>query len=206
MGKIMVVEKSVLFPNGRPPTGLFFSSDSYLQTILSKHLWLERNDELEHNTMYKQPIVYSAIINPLKGILVYRRKNKKGKVDERLFNKWSIGFGGHIDYEKDCRSDCNPLVASARRELAQEIGFFVPIDLHIYGYINEEDSVGSVHLCILNIVMTTVDNFKVVDTDEIAEVRLASFSEAEEIFNAPGNEAEGWTKIGFPFLRERFAH
>lgn len=202
MGNILVVKRKILF-DGSAPSGFIPAwRREYLSVIQSNGLWMER-EKAEENPAFKQPIVYSVVANAQeKKIFFFRRANTKDYAEKKLRNKWSCGLGGHVDQIKDGNGPW-PLIASAQRELGEELGLIVPSGLNVQGYINQEDDVGKVHFGILNVVWLSIGDVRPRDP-EIAEGRMMDVDEAKQILTAEGNEAEGWTEICFPFLSRLF--
>lgn len=80
-------------------------------------VWKER-DDLESDPTYRQPIVYFRIASSNDSVLLYKRK---GGGESRLDGKYSIGFGGHVDYEDQSKTNVETLINSAQREMREEL-------------------------------------------------------------------------------------
>ena len=95
-------------------------------------------DELENDPAWKQIIPY-LVVRDARRYLLMRRTRAGG--DERLFERYSIGVGGHLN------PGDGDVEGGLRREWAEEIAAaFVP-DFSFVGLLNDdEDPVGAVHL------------------------------------------------------------
>jgi predicted NUDIX family phosphoesterase len=95
-------------------------------------------DELETDPSWKQIIPY-VVVRDGPRFLLMRRTRAGG--DERLFERYSIGVGGHLN------PGDGDVEGGLRREWAEEIAAdFVP-DFTFVGLLNDdEDPVGAVHL------------------------------------------------------------
>lgn len=198
---IMVVGRDELFRNDYFQGFRNANEIDYVSRILENLVWMRRADA-EINPEYKQPIAYSTIINPiLKKVFAYQRsKQDKDYPEKRLQGKWSWGVGGHI--EKLDTNSKNPIEASFLRELGEEVEIPEKIqDIRVLGYVNDDkDDVGKVHFGILYVVET--DSAEILPKDpEIAEGRLRTLSELEEICSSPDFIIEGWSKIALEPLR-----
>lgn len=189
--KIMVVQKDFLFRENyfqgfKPAEEINFES-----RILEHHKPMRRGDA-EENPEFKQPIGYVVVVNPsLERVLAYQRSTKGG--ESRLHNKWSVGFGGHIE-EKDAVHDLNLINASALRELKEEIGID-HTQMKVFGYLNDDSNkVGQVHFGIVYIV--EIETSSVTPSDpEIGTAKLVTIRELESIISSKDTELEEWSKL-----------
>ena len=113
----------------------------------------EKSNNLIH------PIPYFAVVNEEGKILLYQRG--KGVGESRLAGKHSIGFGGHVELEKDCLyeyyttksikdSVTSAQINESNEELkAEGIVDFYPLKV-IY---DSTDEVGKVHLGIASFLL-----------------------------------------------------
>src|ERR1035438_1998705 len=93
--------------------------------------------------MFKQIIPY-VLIEHRGRILAYQRTAKGN--ESRLHNKYSIGFGGHIN-DTDLQPQSNILYTGMLRELNEEVYLPTLSGLQLLGCINDDASlVGQVHL------------------------------------------------------------
>lgn len=200
---IMVVEREILFAQ-KYFQGFIPAEDfDYESLILNNFEWMKRS-VVEQNPSYKQPVAYSAIINPFsQKIFVYQRAKKDEKYSEkRLQGKLSCGIGGHI--EKQDIENRSPISASMLRELDEEVEIIGSKKPRIVGYINDDaDSVGRVHFGLLYVVETDANAVKPKDA-EIENGGLMKINDVGGLFAQPEVNIEGWTKISFEFLRKFF--
>lgn len=189
----MVVKKEILFGNdyfeGFKPE----NEIDYQSRILKNFEWRERTI-IENDQKYKQPIVYSIIVNPVsKKVFIYQRSPQDKKYSEkRLQGKWSWGIGGHIE-KIDKKGD--PILASQLRELKEEITIGKPVTSKLLGYINNDtDEVGKVHFGILYVVETH-NRIIIPKAPEIESGALRPLKEIDKICSLPGYEVEEWSRI-----------
>jgi predicted NUDIX family phosphoesterase len=118
-------------------------------------VWLDR-DAAEGDENFLQLIPYIVLRRPPGEVFVYERSQKGG--ESRLYNKVSVGLGGHVERSDAVGVDHNAalaLDAATRRELAEEVGLgqFDDEALHLAGLVHDRgDAVGRVHLglvCVL---------------------------------------------------------
>lgn len=191
MRQIMAVKREILLSNDyfegfAPPEFADFES-----RILANFEYLER-DPAEEDRSYKQPITYCMIFNPeLRQVFFYQRAIKdRDYPEKRLQGKWAVGVGGHI--ERVDESARNPILAGLHRELKEELS--IVAEPRVFGYINNEDDVGSVHFGVLYIAETALKTITPT-TEEIASGRLRTLSEIEVICANPVFVVEEWAKI-----------
>ena len=202
--EIMVIDRDILFSKGYFYGFSIWSDHNFESHILNHFTWRQRGAS-ENNCLYKQPIGYIVIYNPSLGkIFVFKRSKKRENYQEsRLQGMYSIGVGGHID--RGDASSINPISSSVLREIREEVGIVVPDDLKIFGYINNEDKVGSVHFGILYIVEINTEEITPVDP-EIAKGKLLDITEFEQICKNPDEQVEEWAKIALGALKQYIGH
>ncbi len=119
----------------------------------------------EKDPSFKQIIPY-VILRRGNEVFAYQRTKKGG--ESRLYDKWSVGVGGHINPGDDLDLIQDTYDAAFARELAEEV------DLALYGnredvapvvalIYDPSDSVGRVHFGVVHVVSLTFDhvlNFK----------------------------------------------
>ena len=201
---VMAVKNDALFSADSYFNGLYAEDKvNFEQRILESFGWMRRGDA-EKNYDYKQPIGYCFIVNPqLKKIFAYKRASKEGAYHEkRLYGKWSLGIGGHI--EKDDIS-INPIKEGMKREIAEEVTMNGKIDEIIpVGYINDDnDDVGRVHFAVLYVALTDSSEVKPTSGHENEIGELMTLSELNEITSSIDCTLENWSKLALPIL-ERF--
>ncbi|MDD5556112.1 MAG: phosphoesterase [bacterium] len=193
--EIMVVGRDALLGE-RPFQGFSPAADhDYEALVLSRHGYAPR-EAAETDPSRKQPIAYCVIVNPRASLVfAYLRATGEGEYDEaRLRGKWSIGIGGHVD-RADGDALPDPVRASMRRELGEEIGWDGPFEPRIIGYINDDaDMVGKVHFGLLYRLDTDARELRP-RTREIARAAMLHFDEWRAMLDSPGVAVEGWSRI-----------
>lgn len=190
----MVVKREILFSNGSYFEGFKEHSDEtdFIRKILQNQEWHER-DLMETNPEYKQPIGYVIVLNPrTKKVLLYQRSKKKENVTEaRLRGKFSFGFGGHVDLQDKELNEANPIEASVRRELEEELGTS-NFNLKLIGYINyDKTPVSSVHFGLLYIAETEKDIIP-----KGKEIHFSKMATVDELRHVCENaDMEDWSVI-----------
>lgn len=214
MSKVLCVKREDLakeipcVTNKYDPAGNFsLVAESNVGPVLSKleTFWVERQ-LAETSPEYLQIIPYITV-HGYNYIYTYQRGCKSG--EDRLKAKYSVGFGGHIDFEttetdpdtgKISKSLIDVVIDAATRELTEEIGGIPEviqywlssnIDREGYGLIfDDRDSVGSVHLGVhLNISFRAFGelnrhDLKSAELDVVDNIKKLS---PTEIFNAYRN-------------------
>jgi len=193
---IMAVPIDILFVNNSHFQGFKPHSEleDYESRILEYKKFLRRGD-LEVDPSHKQPIGYAVIINPkTKKIYCYKRAaNKADYNEQRLYNKWSIGIGGHI--EKDEEVSDNPIHSSLIREIDEETVINGSQEIKVIGYINDDrDDVGKVHFGVLYLVETDSDDVFPNDSESV-HGEMMTLEEIKKIKQDPNSTLEGWSEI-----------
>ena len=204
---IMVVRKDDLFQNNFFEGFRPYSEVDYESRILENYGFMTRKFA-ENDPTYKQPILYSVIVNTeLKKIFAYQRAKKdKNYGEKRLQGKWSIGIGGHIE-QRDFRSS-NPLEASMLRELDEEVSI-ERFDMEVFksqkqfGYIYHDFGVNAVHFGVSYVIET---NGEVRPKDkEIEGGSLMTIDELERICSSEEFEVEDWSKTLLTHLKNFYS-
>jgi len=198
--EILVIKRDTLFRDNYFQGFKPLSETDYLSTILTNHEYQERNDSLESNPDFQQPIPYVWIVNPqTRQVFAFKRAANKNYTETRLRNKWSCGVGGHIDKDTEHQSQ-NPIQDAMMRELKEEVQIAFYPTPKIIGFINDDDNdVGKVHFGIVALAETTHPVEK--GDEEMSHGQFYSIQELENIFSNPENDVENWTKISWPFVK-----
>ncbi len=160
----------------------------------------------EQDPSYKQPIAYCIMYNPEKRrIFAFQRAAEKEDYDEkRLRGKWSFGVGGHVEPHDSRGGD--PLAASMRRELEEEVAFDGTFSASVLGYINDDETeVGRVHFGILYLVEVTAAELSP-RSSELADGRLRPLPEIDKICATKDAEIESWSKIAWEALKLKWGY
>jgi predicted NUDIX family phosphoesterase len=143
----------------------------------------------EEDESHKQIIPYILVVHDGR-FLLYRRTKKQG--ESRLHNKFSLGFGGHInDIDGNGHTNTNLILAAMIRELNEEL--FLPSvrQVSVVGFINDDsNSVGKVHLGVAFIVEASSARFAV-NEPEMIEAKWCDVKSIEDIFPS----LESWSQL-----------
>ncbi|MCK6447403.1 MAG: hypothetical protein L6Q99_13515 [Planctomycetes bacterium] len=153
---VFVVRRSELFPefypHGLVPFGPELARADFERVIEERGFFVER-EHAERDPSLKQVIPYAVIVR--RGEVLLLKRSKKGG-DARLFDKLSIGVGGHVnpvDALVDGRRVRNPLVAGTRRELEEELVIDGAWSVRSLGLLNDDsNAVGAVHVGLVQVV------------------------------------------------------
>lgn len=166
MEKILVVPREKLFES------IFFEGFErekityYLERIRKYSIFMKRF-LVENDPNYKQIIPY----------LIIKFKNKYFMfqrfpigVEDRLFHKYSVGIGGHIN-EKDVKKNKDLINSGLEREFDEELIYNKKLSYKVVGLINDDfDEVGKVHFGIVYLIEI-----------ETPEIRIREYSKIEGI-------------------------
>jgi predicted NUDIX family phosphoesterase len=143
----------------------------------------------EEDPTHKQIIPYILVVHQER-VLLYKRTKKQG--ESRLHEKFSLGFGGHInDIDGNKDTDTNLILAAMIRELNEEL--FLPSvrQLRVAGFINDDtNAVGKVHLGIAFVVEASNERFAI-NEPEMIEAKWCDAQAIEEIFP----KLESWSQL-----------
>ena len=198
--EVFVVPRKALFAERRCQGFVSVDDYDYRPLIMKSYVYKRRGD-MEQNPEYKQVIPYLLIANrKFRTFYLYRRaSNVKDYSEKRLYGKYSIGTGGHIDREDE---GDNPLMTNLRREMAEEIIFDSANEpgIRCIGFINDDaDPVGKVHFGVVYMVDT--DSVLVSRNESEANVGgMVSREQFEEIKNSPDAVFETWSEFCLPAL------
>ncbi|HLD80983.1 MAG TPA: NUDIX domain-containing protein [archaeon] len=194
--EILVVKRDALFNSGHFTGFAPLGEMDYLGAIRENAEYRERNDELENNPAFKQPIPYVWIINPHDGKVFAYKRAKKGYDEERLKDKWSCGLGGHVD--KTDEGDA--LKAAMNRELREEVTMAEYPVPRVVGFVNFEHGVHAVHFGVVSVAEAGGPVGK--GSEEMAECGFYSIEELESLMSDPRNDFEEWTTASWPFVKK----
>jgi predicted NUDIX family phosphoesterase len=161
--------------------------DVYPKTQFRGLLQSVNRNEVEDNPNFKQIIPYIVIMDHYNNILTYTRKGS----EQRLFEKQSIGFGGHWKNNED-------FFECIQRELSEELSikeFYDILFTFIDTIYSEETFVSSVHYGFL--ILATIKDFsniKGYENNEIKDIRICHFTEIEP------DRLETWSRIAYEKL------
>jgi predicted NUDIX family phosphoesterase len=174
--------------------GLIKGNSEVLKRIVQNGLFLKRS-ELEEDPSFKQIIPY-AIISNKESFLLFRRTS--GQTEKRLHNKFSLGFGGHMNPDDSMGSREQYLIDELKRELFEEVRLLnrcLIEDIEFIGFINDDTiPVGRFHIGLLYNIQVSNKEVYINEThkmtaDWVDKPDLARFYAGMET----------WTKIAFDF-------
>lgn len=163
----------------------------------------KKRGPLETDPTQKQIIPYIICYNrDIRAFVFYRRSVASG--ENRLHDKLSMGFGGHIDIEDASVNFSDTIMKAALREMHEELGLRVySTDLRLLGFLNDEtDAVGSVHFGIVFVAdISKMPSTRLRDTlgEEVNDPAWVSVNALME----PQfySQCEKWTQMTIPALQ-----
>lgn len=195
MEKVFVVPADKL---GELPEGLLIDPRSLIQvfgSVIKDGIFIDR-DRAEEDSSYRQIIPY-VVIGDEEEVFVYRRSKEGG--EERLYDLYSLGVGGHINEVDLPISRHNRLAVynAAIRELYEEVELDREVDfqdLVMKGIINDlSNDVGKVHLGIFMKLEARVIDVK---ADALVHYEMV---DREEVVSSL-DEYETWSDLIRPYL------
>jgi len=202
MGKmdeqIIVVPREKLFENETLTFqgSLVIQFDRIMDNMAS-HYQIMRRGDAENNPNFKQPIPYALII---RGDQLFMYKRLSGGGESRLYDKLSLGVGGHMNaVAKDSFTDI--LLDNLYRELKEELDIkYNDMDTSYIGLINDDsDEVGKVHIGILTLIKLDKEaEVTVKETDQLEGywIDVKELKRNKEIYN----KLENWSKIALDIM------
>lgn len=198
-----MTEQVLVFEEGRMESLRFSNAtrdmrdfEEFFFNILPHAFFMDR-DKAEKDMAFKQIIPYTVIVHKDK-ILAYKR-SKKGN-EARLTNKWSIGFGGHLNPEDHMTGNFQASLGMCMaREMTEELNWSTPEALACAKYkeialvYDPSNEVGRVHFGVVVSVELSEDFESSMVTrseEEIAEIRWVTKEEALELENL-----ESWSQL-----------
>jgi len=166
--------------------------------INNKAFWHLRYD-CENDESLLQPIPYVIILRDNEVFLYKRAKSKEHYGDERLFNKLSIGVGGHIKQEDapDYIGNC------IKREVyLEEIKFEKEASepIIIGTLVAKDEPVDRVHFGLIYAIETNGDVYP--KEPSLVKGEFKNISEIYRILENRDYEVETWTKLLLPHIKD----
>src|SRR5215831_12393545 len=169
-GDVLVVHSSAFegFADVTIPAEQMDLREVLEKVFAARWLSVQPRVSAEADSTFRQIIPYILVTS--EGCLLCYRRSVKGS-ENRLYGLRSIGWGGHIE-----RADLqlrgtvldvlSTIRATAKRELAEELGLSEPLDRKYLGLIVERDSdVGLVHVaCVEAWTVSRNSNISLEDT------------------------------------------
>lgn len=147
--KVLVIPRS-LFDDLGAFNGCRLNPQPYLQAFFQdNHAHFMDRELAEESPEFKQIIAY-AIFRYQDKILAYARTNKGG--ESRLYDKLSVGIGGHINPVDGQANNLETYLAGVEREIREELCFDGEASQQLFALINDdENEVGRVHLGVVHL-------------------------------------------------------
>ncbi len=139
--KILVIKKKVFEKLGVFQGVKKDNLRDYYRIFLKNYEFCKRN-LVEHNPFYKQLIPYVLIFHKDR-VFLFQRIDQGA--EERLYARYSVGIGGHINFEDVTKGD--PIYQGMKREFSEEVKCKGIESFKLIALLNDEsDSVGLDHL------------------------------------------------------------
>ncbi len=207
---VYVTPREALFPACYPQGFTRFHSDREADDFLAglvRHGFFVERERAEHTPAWKQVIPYCVVLSDER-VLLLKRRAKGGEA--RLFDKLSIGVGGHINpidrVDSSIETVSRPsrgtdlVLAAARREIAEELEVRSEFELRLAGYLNDDsNAVGAVHVGLVFAAITT-GSVRIREQD-VLEGQLVAPEELRARL-ARGENFETWSSILIAHLDE----
>ena len=185
--QVLAVPRAAI--NGFLKQGFFGAGQADLMGLMGESSVFLDRPAAEQDPSHKQIIPY-IVVSHGERFLVYQRTAKQG--EKRLHNKFSLGFGGHINnLDQQGSQPTNLILSGMVRELNEEI--FLPglSSIKVAGFINDEtNGVGQVHLGVVFLVEVTSEKFAV-NEPEMIEAKWSDTEEIAKVFPL----LESWSQI-----------
>jgi len=179
--------------------GLIREKSVVLKRIVQNGLFRKRN-ELEEDPSFKQIIPYAVVTS---GDSYYLFKRSSGQTEKRLYNKFTLGAGGHMNPGGSAEPGEQYLIDELKRELSEEVRLLNGCqieDIEFIGFINDDTiPVGRFHIGILYNIRVSNKEVYINENDKmtaewVAKSNLAEFYEGMET----------WSKIVFDSYIQNF--
>ena len=174
--------------------GLVQGNSEVLKKIVQNGQFHKRS-ELEEDPTFKQIISY-AIISHKDSFFLFRRTS--GQTEKRLHNKFSLGFGGHMNPNDSTETKEQYIIDELKRELFEEVkllnGCLIE-EIEFIGFINDDTiPVGRVHIGLLYNIHVSNKEVYINETDKMTAEWIDQ-SNLDEFYGG----METWTKIAYDF-------
>ncbi len=160
-----------------------------LKAISGAYRFIDRNDA-ENDPSLKQIIPYVLIRCGARIMLMKRLREQS---ERRLWDKYSIGIGGHLNPEDGETDFFDAFLSGLERELHEELDISTEYACRLVGCINDDTTdVGRVHFGIVFQALLTNDNVEIRETSKMS----GEFIEITELA-AIRPDMESWSRIVF---------
>ena len=187
--RVLVIPRSSAFPDGDWRGVRVDGVDAFLARV-EEHGTYRPRAEVENDPRWKQVIPYLLLRDGERVFLMHRTR---AGGDPRLYERYSIGVGGHV------RAEDGGVAGGLAREWREEIRADFQPAFRAVGLINDDgDPVGAVHIGVVyeadvrgrSVAVREVDKLRgeFVDPEEVARLR---------------DRLETWSALLFEFLEVR---
>ncbi len=184
--RVLVVPRALL-PDGADWHGLRAEGIAELLTIVAAPGRFEPRDAMERDPGYKQIIPYLVLRDGERYFLM--RRTRAGG-DARLFDRWSIGVGGHLNPGDE------DLMGGLRREWREELDADFEPAFEPVALLNDDTTdVGAVHLGVVFLADAAGRPVEVRETDKLS----GSFVDPARVAEVADN-LETWSRLVFEAL------
>jgi len=191
------LEQGVLPRSSRPilePFGNTYVAWEALKAMSGSYRFVER-DDAENDPSLKQIIPY-VIIRYGTCVLLMRRLHKQS--ESRLWDKLSLGIGGHVNPE-DGTDFFDAFLSGMERELHEELYIPKEYACRLVGCINDDTTdVGKVHFGIVFQALFANDSVRIRETSKMT----GEFIEIKELASIRP-QMESWSQIVFDHFLSR---
>lgn len=158
----------------------------YLERVKKYSIFMKRF-LVENDSNYKQIIPYLLIKFKNKYFMFQRFPIG---AEDRLFHKYSVGIGGHIN-EKDVKNNKDLINSGLEREFGEELIYRGKLKSKIIGCINDDfDDVGKVHFGIVYLIEIESPDIEVREKSKMA----GKLVNKEDLLKYK-NKMERWSQI-----------
>lgn len=158
-----------------------------LKAISVAYEFVDR-DKAEHDASIKQVIPY-VMVRHGERVLLLRRL--RAQSERRLWDKYSIGIGGHLNPSDGGKDFFDVLLSGLERELHEELEISTDYACRLIGCINDDsDDVGRVHFGIAFQAILSEDSVRVRESEKLSG-QLVGLDELLSVRDG----MESWSRI-----------
>lgn len=184
----MGVPREVL-PGGASWHGVRADCVNQVLDAVARHGHFRPRAEAEVDPGWKQVIPYVVVLD---GERLFLMRRTRAGGDARLFERYSIGVGGHVNPED------GGIDGGLRREWEEEIEAGFTPDFELLGVLNEEDAgVSSVHLGLVYSADAAGRPIAIRERDKLS----GEFVDRAAVAIV-SDRLEGWSKLLFEYLTD----
>lgn len=198
--QVLVQEPQILIRHHHSDGKFAFGDNALLKEIINdlKTGWFHFRHVCEDDTDLLQPIPYLMMFGPDNTIYTYlRAKNIKEYGDKRLFNKRSVGLGGHLLEEDRPRYVEKGMKRKVGKEIKVRGGYSKP--RFVGTLLADDEPVDRVHFGLI-FASLAYGSIKAVGSS----IKEGRFTGIDDLLRDPDryHTYETWTKALFPYIKE----